>query len=119
MKKLLLVSSFLVAQQSFACVSAGSAYICNGDLVYKGANYSQGAKVVGENPYAGQVTVRSVSSGSLYTENVQELDVAQGCFGDFCVNDRVYKGSNYSQGASIIAINYIKQTLTLRSVSSG
>lgn len=119
MRKLLLLSLALASQQALACIPVATSMICSGDTVYKGASYSQGATVIAENSYAQQVTVRSKSTGSLFVENVANLDIANGCLGQLCVGTKVLKGSSYSQGANIIAINYYAQTFTVRSNSTG
>jgi hypothetical protein len=118
MRKLLLLSLALASQQALACIPVATSMICSGDTVYKGSSYSQGATVIAENQYAQQVTVRSKSTGSLFVENVSDLDIANGCLGQLCVGTKVLKGSSYSQGATIIAINYYAQTLTVRSIST-
>jgi hypothetical protein len=119
MKRILIIPLLLLTQQAFACINVPNAVICNGDIVFKGPSYSQGAIIVGENPYAQQVTVQSKSTGSLYTEDIRALDVTRGCYGQFCVGSNVLKGASYSAGATIIGINYFAQTFTVKSASTG
>ncbi len=118
MRKLLLLSLALISQQGLACVSVSNSYICSGDTVFKGTSYSQGATVIAENPYAQQVTVRSNVSGNLTVENVADLDITRGCYGQICVGQKIMKGTSYSQGANVIGINYSRQSITVRSVVS-
>jgi hypothetical protein len=118
MRKLLLLSLALICQQGLACVSVSNSYICNGDTVFKGTHYKQGATVVADNPYSQQVTVRSNFSGNLAVENVADLDITRGCFGQICVGQKIFKGASYSQGANVVGINYSRQSITVRSVFS-
>ncbi len=119
MRKLFLLSLAMLSQQSWACINVADTYVCSGETVYKGSSYSQGAIVVAENPYYQQVTVRSNASGNLTVENVADLDLVKGCFGQVCVGQKVMKGQSYTQGATVMAINYTRQTITVRSVASG
>jgi len=119
MRKLLLLSLALISQQGLACISVADTYVCAGETVYKGTSYSQGAIVVAENPYYQQVTVRSNVSGNLAVENVMDLDLTKGCLGQVCVGQKIMKGTSYSQGATVVAINYSRQSVTVRSVVSG
>jgi hypothetical protein len=90
-----------------------------GDLVYKGTEYSQGAKVQGINQAQGRATIKSVYSGSVYTESISELYLTRGCIYNVCVGSKVYKGSEYSQGAMVLAINTNKGSVVIKSVYSG
>ncbi len=119
MRKLLLLSLAIVSQQGWACLNVANEYVCIGDTVYKGSSYTQGATVVAENPYSQQVTVRSNVSGNLVTENIVDLDLTRGCIGYVCVGQKILKGSSYSQGATVVGINHIRQSITVRSVVSG
>jgi hypothetical protein len=93
--------------------------VCTGDKVLKGSSYSQGAMIVGINYFNQTLTVKSVASGNLAVEQLQDLDLTRGCIDDVCVGDRVFKGSSYSLGADVVALNYGRSTLTVKSVASG
>lgn len=93
--------------------------VCVGEKILKGSSYSQGANVVGINYSRQTLTVRSLVSGNLAVENLNDLEVTRGCIENLCVGDRVFKGTSYSQGADVQAINHYKRTVTVRSVVSG
>jgi hypothetical protein len=94
-----------MAHQAMACQVGGEPAICPGEVVYKGTDYSQGATVVAINRYKNTATVRSNYNGNMGEELIADLYLTTGCTGRFCVNDLVYKGTDYSQGATIIAIH--------------
>jgi ribosomal protein L24 len=120
MKKILfLVASMISAQSALACIDNSGFTICPGDVVYKGTVYSQGATVVAINPYRNTVTVRSVYAGNLNTENVTDLDITRGCIDRVCVGDKVYKGTEFSQGARVLALNPNSRTATVQSIYAG
>lgn len=120
MKILFAALVIIFSQQSFACADYDSQEkVCPGDIVYKGSDYAQGATVMGVNPYRKTATVRSNFSGNNASENVLDLYVTRGCLDRVCVGDLVYKGSDYNQGATVVAINPHKNLLTVKSVFSG
>ncbi len=90
-----------------------------GDLVYKGTEYSQGAKVQGINQAQGRATIKSVYSGNIFTESISDLYLTRGCIYNVCVGSKVYKGSEYSQGAVVLAVNTTLQKAVIKSVYSG
>lgn len=120
MKSFIAILTVFLAQQSFACIDyASQVKICPGETVYKGSSYSSGATILGVNQFKNTVTVRSNYSGNNNTENVTDLYITRGCIGHVCVGNVVYKGSSYSSGATVIAINYQNRTVTVKSNYSG
>lgn len=93
--------------------------ICVNDLVYKGNSYSQGAKVLAMDINRRIATIKSVSSGSVFDENLDQLHATRGCIGRVCVGSLVYRGSTYSMGATVLGVNSFKNTVTVKSRSSG
>ncbi len=120
MKILFAALVIMFSQQSFACADYNSEdKICPGDTVYKGSDYTLGAVVMGVNPYRKTATVRSNYSGNNASENVIDLHITRGCLDRVCVGELVFKGSEYTQGATVVAINPHKGLLTVKSVYSG
>jgi hypothetical protein len=93
--------------------------VCVGKKVYKAAEYSQGATVVGVNRATRTATVRSNNTGNVFKENLADLDITTGCVYGICVGDTVYKGSEYSNGALVVAVNAQAQSVVVRSRTSG
>ena len=120
MKSFIAILTVFLAQQSFACIDyASQVKICPGETVYKGSSYSSGATILGVNQFKNTVTVRSNYSGNNNTENVTDLYITRGCIGHVCVGNVVYKGSSYSSGATVLAINPHQGTVTVKSNYSG
>jgi hypothetical protein len=90
-----------------------------GELIYKGVEYSQGAKVQAINQMQGRATVKSVASGNTFSELISELYLTRGCIYNLCVGKKVFKGAEYSQGATVLAINANLQKAIVKSVVSG
>ncbi|MBC7458957.1 MAG: hypothetical protein H7235_11800 [Bdellovibrionaceae bacterium] len=90
-----------------------------GELVYKGTEYSQGAKVQAINQIQGRASIKSVVSGNVFSESISELFLTRGCIYNLCVGKKVFKGSEYSQGAMVVGINASKQQAVVKSVVSG
>lgn len=90
-----------------------------GDLVYLGTKYGLGATVVAVNVRNDRATVKSIKSGSIYSEVLSDLDVAKGCLELVCVGDVVYLGTKYGSGATVVALNYKTQLATVKSNRSG
>jgi hypothetical protein len=90
-----------------------------GELVYKGTEYSQGAKIQAINQMQGRAAVKSVVTGNIFSESISELFLTRGCIYNLCVGKKVFKGSEYSQGAIVLAINVNKQQAVVKSVVTG
>jgi hypothetical protein len=90
-----------------------------GELVYKGTEYTQGAKVQAINASQGRATIKSVYSGSVYTVSISDLYLTRGCIYNICAGSKVYKGSEYTQGATVLALNSNLQKVVIKSLYSG
>lgn len=93
--------------------------VCPDTLVYKGSEYSLGARVVAINKFTNSAVIRSVKNGNLFVENINGLMIAKGCVRDVCVGDVVYKGSEYTLGAKVLAVSRISRTAAISSIKSG
>ena len=90
--------------------------VCVGDKIFKRAIYGQGAIVLAVNEFKKTVLVRSISNPKhLENENPRFLDSTSGCVGEVCVGDLVFKGSTYSKGATVVALNKKDKTVLVRS----
>ena len=88
--------------------------ICPGDIVYNGTRYLNGAKVVAVNPNYGTAVVRNPMYNTLHTENIKDLDITKGCVSGICIDDVVYNGIRYLNGARVVAVNPNYQTVVVR-----
>lgn len=94
--------------------------ICVGDLVYIGIKYKQGGTVVAVNYNQRSATVRSNVSGSNYQESLDQLEATRGCIMGACVGDTIYSPvNNYSLGATVLAVNELNRTVTVKSNKTG
>lgn len=118
-RSLIAIFGCLLAHQAMACQVGGEAGICPGDVVYKGTDYSQGATVVAINRYKNTATVRSNYNGNMGEELIADLYLTEGCLGRICVSDTVFKGTDYSEGATIVAIHPSTGEVVARSVYNG
>ena len=119
MNKLLAMLLTLGSFSSFACIDYEStSEICVDDTVFKGSEYKNGAKVVAINSYENTITVRSVNNSKLFVERARDLDLTKGCLLGVCVDDTVFKGSEYKYGAKVVAINSHENTITVKSVNN-
>lgn len=89
--------------------------VCVGDIVYKGDLFSSGANVIAINELNRSATVQSRRNFNLSLEKIRDLDVTKGCLAGVCVGDVVFKGSQYSSGANVLAINYAQLRATVQS----
>lgn len=90
-----------------------------GEIVYKGDYYSKGATVEAINQFQGRATVRSINAGTVSSESISDLYLTRGCIYNLCVGKKVFKGSYYSKGATVEAINTTLQKAVVRSINSG
>ena len=126
MKKIIFVMTILTSFSTFAAgtklnnsnVTNGCLRgVCVGDKVFKRAIYDQGARVIAINEFKKTVLVRSISNPKLLeNENPRFLDSTNGCVGEVCVGDLVFKGSTYSKGATVVALNKKDKTVLVRSI---
>ena len=120
MNAIVLLLSLVASFSSFACIDIGKELkICPNDVVFKGDDYIEGARVVAVNPRRQKVTVKSISSGILHVVAPDDLDITRGCTLGICVGDKVFKGDYYIEGARVVAVNPRRQKVTVKSISSG
>lgn len=93
--------------------------VCVGKRVWKGSEYSRGAVVRGVNPYHRSATVQSINSSNYFEESIGDLAVSSGCLYGVCVGDKVYKGNDYSRGATVVGINFYASSVTVQSINNG
>lgn len=118
-KIVIICAALFFSQQGFACIHSGQFSVCSGDTVFKGDIYSRGAVVLGLNLYHKSASVQSNNNGEIHEENIADLDFTKGCVDHLCVGAKVYKGSDYSRGGTVLAVNPIHRTATVKSVNNG
>jgi ABC-type antimicrobial peptide transport system permease subunit len=102
--------------QSLSCPNN----ICIGDLVYLGIKYKKGGTVVAVNYNQRTATVRSLISGQNNQESLDQLEASRGCIMGACVGDTIYSPvNNYSLGATVLAVNELNRSVTVKSNKTG
>lgn len=120
MKFLTVLIGSLFTLSAFACLDLENrTKICPNDIVFKGSEYREGAQVIAVNKETRKVTVRSLAQGTVIRESSHNLYVTRGCVEGVCVGDIVYKGSWYSNGAKVVAVNKSLGRVTVKSLKSG
>lgn len=110
--------SFVGSSAAFACPSGSADLICPDDKVYPESYRDGYATVIAVSPNTGIVTVNGNYSSSDDRYTVNDLAVATGCLGNFCVGEG--KGEqvipeSYNDGyATVIAVNPHSGKLTVK-----
>lgn len=120
MKNTILFLGLFTSFSSFACIDIDSNLkICPNDIVYKGVDYKEGARVIAVNPRKETVTVKSIYSGSMGVESLEDLSLTVGCVQGVCVGETIFKDDMYRSGARVVAVNPKQGTVVVKSVYSG
>jgi hypothetical protein len=119
MKKIVGLLSILILNNAFACYSSKGFSVCPGDFATAGDYFSRGATVLSVNSRTGQVGLKSISSGSIMSMSVNDIQIGKGCLRKVCVGHFSTAGTQYTRGATVVALNPLTGMVGLKSINSG